>query len=292
VPKNLPVYSLDAFKKSLDRNELYCNSLNPHVKEHKFTNLPHKHDFYLIVIITKGKGWHEIDFVRYNVSSGSVFMMRPGQMHYWKLSDNIQGYVFFHTKDFYDQGYTLTGIEDYAFFKSFRSHPSIKVSSQKLQKLSLWMNEILIEYKKPNKFAYEKIHALINLVYIDLSEYYIKIEKNQKQTYLSKLTEFERLIEKHYRETKLVSEYALKLNISEKHLNRITRTCLNKTATQLIADRIILEAKRLLIQAKINVSHVAYDLGFTDISYFIRMFKKQTGETPLKFLKNQINKNY
>ena len=74
------------------------------------------------------------------------------------------------------------------------------------------------------------------------------------------------------------------MNLSEKHLNRISKECLNKTTSALIAERITLEAKRLLIHSKYTVTEVASELGYDDTSYFSRFFKKNCGETPIQFL--------
>ena len=74
------------------------------------------------------------------------------------------------------------------------------------------------------------------------------------------------------------------MNLSEKHLNRMSKECLNKTTTELIAERIVLEAKRLLIHSKQTISEIANELGYEDNSYFSRFFKKHTEQTPAQFL--------
>jgi len=76
------------------------------------------------------------------------------------------------------------------------------------------------------------------------------------------------------------------MHVSEKHLNRICKTCLDKTLSQLIIDRIVLEAKRRLAFAKSSVSQIADELGYSNNSYFIRLFKKKTGKTPVEFMQN------
>lgn len=287
MPKKIPVYSIEAFRKSIFGNSFYCSAFNTHVQDHSFTALPHKHDFYLTVIITQGKGWHEIDFVRFPVKRGTVFLMKPGQMHYWKFSPDINGYVFFHTRNFYNQVNTSTPIDELSFFSSTQAKPCLTVSQKRLQQLCLHTKEILAEFKLPSKLATEKINTLVKLVYLELLQDYDSVEQVQSKSYLSKLSEFEKLIDKEFRSNKSAGAYADKLGLSLKHLNRISKSCLNKTATQLITDRVVLEAKRLLLQSAANISETAAALGYDNLSYFIRLFKKHSGCTPLAFIKQQ-----
>lgn len=74
------------------------------------------------------------------------------------------------------------------------------------------------------------------------------------------------------------------MNISDKHLNRMTKETLNKTISELIFERIILEAKRMILFSKYSVSEISIELGYIDTSYFSRLFKNKTGQTPLEFL--------
>jgi AraC-like DNA-binding protein len=245
---------------------------------------PHKHDFYLIVLFTKGSGTHEIDFKTYDIKPGTVFMMTPGQMHNWKLSKDIDGYVFFHTKDFYDRGCTSASVLDYPFFNSIHNQPLIRLKKKAFEKLTILFKEITEEYNNTDILKFEKLHALISLVYIELSRHYLPTTKIESETYLLKLRKLEEFIGKHFKSKKYPHEYADLMNLSEKHLNRISKECLNKTTTDLIAERIVLEAKRLLIHSKYTVTEVATELGYDDNSYFSRFFKKNSGETPLEFL--------
>ena len=98
------------------------------------------------------------------------------------------------------------------------------------------------------------------------------------------MRQFEELVEENFKEMKFAKDYASKLNISEKHLNRIVKNCLNKTSSSLIQERVILEAKRMLMHSELNVTEISVALGFNESSYFIRFFKKKTGVTPMGFL--------
>jgi AraC-like DNA-binding protein len=94
---------------------------------------------------------------------------------------------------------------------------------------------------------------------------------------------FEELIEKNYKKEQSPSAYADMMNITTKHLNRICRTSLNKTATEVITERSILEAKRMLAQSSSTVMQISDELGYDDNSYFSRLFKKHVGQTPTEF---------
>jgi AraC-like DNA-binding protein len=285
MPKQLPVYAIKEFHGHDDSLEFYANHLKPHVATHAFTNLPHKHDFYLVILVTHGSGTHEIDFVNYKVAPGALFIMRPGQMHYWKLSKDIEGYVFFHSKTFFEEGLTGMKLQDYPFYRSFQTVPFIKAVSYQLPELKKLMLEIIDEYKSDEQLKHQRLQSLVNLVYINISRHYKSSKQEKNPTYLLKALEFETLIEKNFKELKSARDYASLLNITEKHLNRITRTCFNKTSTQLIAERIVLEAKRLLIHTGMQSTQIAYALGYNDKSYFVRFFKKNAGETPMEFLR-------
>jgi AraC family transcriptional activator of pobA len=109
-------------------------------------------------------------------------------------------------------------------------------------------------------------------------------DPNQKRVY-----EFLMLLERNYLQIRNTDFYAGKLGISSKRLNQILKDKLDKTGMQLIHDRIVLEAKRLIIHSESTIKAIAYELGFSDRPYFSRFFKKQTGQTPDEFQKQAQN---
>jgi AraC family transcriptional activator of pobA len=280
----LQIYKIQHFEHANHESDFYANDFVSHITHHHFATTPHKHDFYLTVLFTKGTGTHEIDFNTYDIRPGSVFMMLPGQMHNWKTSKNTDGYVFFHTKDFYDTGFTKTGVNDFPFFQSLQNPPLVELDTSGIKKLAPLFKELVVEHTQQQDLKTEKIHTLINLIYIELSRLYSDNIKIPNESYLSKIRMLENFIDKNFKTKKYPHEYAELMNLSEKHLNRMSKSCLNKTTTDLIADRIILEAKRLLTHSTQTISEVAGELGYDDNSYFSRFFKKHAGETPVQFL--------
>lgn len=290
MKEEFPIYSIKNFETSSISDVFYANQLNPHVKTHHFTEFPHKHDFYLTVLITHGSGKHEIDFESYDVVPGKLFMLKPGQMHYWKFSDDIDGFVFFHNATFFDEGYLSTSIKDFEFFASLQNPPVVHLENSALESVERLMKELVDEYTTEQAYKHTKIRALINLIYIEIGRNYLPIYHVNSQTYLAKVRLFEELIELNFKTMKFAKDYASQLNVSEKHLNRIVKNCLNKTSTALIQERILLETKRMLMHSKLNVSEISLELGFSESSYLIRFFKQKTGLTPLGFVKQYANK--
>ena len=110
------------FKNKEPENSFYANTITNHLLlHHSRIERPHKHNFYAVFLFTKGTGIHEIDFNKYEVKPGSVFFLYPGQTHSWELSDDIDGYIFFHTEDFYEMAYAANSIKDFPFFESHRT---------------------------------------------------------------------------------------------------------------------------------------------------------------------------
>ncbi len=284
MKKQLPVYSIKQFKHFDEEVRFYANQFIPHVKEHHFTEKPHKHDFYLMLLFTKGHGTHHVDFNKYQIKPGTVFMMSPGQVHSWELSEDVDGYVFFHSKSFYDEGYTNEKITNYPFFNSILNQPLVLVKKPNLASIEELFKEILQEYKQDKQLKFSKLHALVNILYVELARIYNTGNEVENEKYLSAVRKFEALVDTNYREMKFPAEYASLMNITERHLNRITKTCLNKTPTEMISDRIILEAKRMLVHSKYTIAEVAGYLGYFDSSYFSKLFKKKTKLTPKQFL--------
>src|SRR5688572_5483594 len=124
--KKTGVLKIGQFHSNENPEEFYANTLGVHLRtRHKDISVPHRHDFYLTVLFTKGTGTHEIDFTSYAVKPGALFFLNPGQTHHWELSDDTDGYIFFHTQSFYDLQYSHSRVADFPFYYSMHSIPHL-----------------------------------------------------------------------------------------------------------------------------------------------------------------------
>lgn len=285
----IPILHIEQFEKEITSADVYSNSLGTHLETNKkIIHTPHKHDFYLCVLFTKGTGTHEIDFDSYPVGPGSVFFLKPGQTHSWKFDEEPEGYIFFHTQDFYELYISNNKLSQFPFYFSHTHLPHITIEAKELQKIAICFQEINTEYHTELPYKRQKIAHLINIVYIDLARYYSTIENTRvisSISYLQVLEKLEKLIETHFRDEKSASFYADQLHISAKHLNRITKSTIDKTTTEVILERVMLEAKRLIVHTDVSLSVIAERLGYDDYAYFSKLFKSKSNVTAFDFRK-------
>lgn len=289
----IPVLKIDQFQESKTLNGLYVNSFSNHIQLNKnLINKPHSHNFYLCVIFTEGTGTHEIDFNSFSINSGKVFFLKPGQTHFWKFKTKPKGYIFFHSQEFYEMKFLDHKLNSFPFFYSYQNPPLLELSLIKLNELNLKFKEIHEESLQCNIFRELKITNIINSIYIELTRAYtadVNLEKLVSPNYSKTLENLETLINDHFYTEKLPKFYANKLNITTKHLNRVVKKTINKTTSQLISERIILEAKRLIVHSDNTLADIANTLEFSDYAYFSKFFKSKIGITPIGFKKKYFD---
>lgn len=290
---SISVLHINLFQSEKNAPDFYFNTLKNHlISSHKHIEKPHRHDFYVTVIFTKGTGIHEIDFQKYDVSEGSLFFLSPGQVHSWELSPDTDGYIFFFSQPYYEMHYVNQKLKNFPFFNSPSFSRKLQLESDELVNMIRLFEAIQNEHQSQNVMKQSFILSLISQIYIYSVREFSKDDEKTSTTsvaYFKHYQDFENLLEESFTSQKSISYYASQLNISAKHLNRITQTVMQKTASEIITERVILEAKRMLIYLDEGLVEIAFRLGYEEYSYFARMFRKNSGITPSQFIKNHKN---
>ena len=147
----IPVLNISQFKESTPLNDVYINSFSNHIQLNKnLINNPHSHNFYLCVLFTEGTGTHEIDFNSYSINPGKVFFLKPGQTHFWKFETQPEGFIIFHSQEFYELKFLEHKLNSFPFFYSYQNPPVLELEPKQLYELNLKFQEAYIEYLKAN----------------------------------------------------------------------------------------------------------------------------------------------
>lgn len=243
----------------------------------------HRHDFFYMLALKKAAGNHEIDFAPYQVCDNSVFFMRPGQVHQLSLKAVSTGYLMAFKTDFYHPHEKASN----QLVRKASNMNSYYPDANSFKKLLSILTDIFQEYTDKQESYQEVIKANLDILFIELARQQRKsLSKNVIPYTQERLEEFLGLLETHISDHKQVSQYAGMLNLTPYQLNAITKATLGKTCSELINEHIILESKRYLLATSNQVNQIADHLGYEDVSYFIRFFKKQTGYTPETFRHN------
>jgi AraC-like DNA-binding protein len=210
------------------------------------------------------------------------------QIHSWELSEDIDGYIFFCSQDFYEMHYVNQKLRSFPFFGSVNFPRKLQLTATELREIITFLctGKRISASKRDERWFY----SFTNVTdFIQATRAFSKeLGKENSEvniSYFKHYQQFENLIEEHFAKEKSVAFYASLLEISSKHLNRITRTVVQKTATDVITERIILEAKRMLMYLDESLTEIAFRLGFEEYSYFVRVFRKTSGMTPTQFIK-------
>lgn len=284
--KITPVLQIGQFDEFTSGHDVYVNRFSEHVRKHHAHILrPHKHAFYLTVMFTSGSGFHEIDFVRYSIEPGAVFLLRPGQTHHWEFTDDTEGWVFFHSDSFWNFHVPDWSLQELPFFRSQRHTSAFLMKNLALDELNHCFSQLWKEYQTDLPYRYRKIALLIQTSYIELARNVPTVGEVLKSAgeYQTRFQLLEQLIETHYLTEKSPGFYATQLSVSERHLQRIVKQFTGKSTLQIITERIILEAKRLLGAGQLRPGEIAQLLGYEEYSYFSRQFRQYCGMSPREF---------
>ncbi len=283
--KKIPVRQINIKNEPVNIGQFKIRAVTEILKGKDLAHDLHRHDFFFVLALQNGKGNHEIDFTDYEVQNNSIFILRPGQVHQLNLKADSTGFLaefdtaFYHPKDkLANQRLIRAGNKNFCAFEAGR-----------FKKLHNVLAYMFNEYTAKQEGYIDVIKANLDIFFIE----YIRQSENRTEmskkgaTYTQeRFDEFMELTSTHITTHKQVSQYADMLSLSNYQLNAITKASVGKPTSELINEQIVLEAKRYLLATPNQVKDIADHLGYEDISYFIRFFKKHTGYSPEAFRKN------
>ncbi len=246
---------------------------------------PHRHDFYHVIWVETGSGHHVIDSVRHAVRPQSLFFMAPGQIHDLELSDDTTGFTINFSAEFFAlQLQNKNLLTEIPVYDGDNRIQALYLDPAQADGIRALFHQIGSEYEEEHYGAQDVIRSLLYILLVKASRLAAPggvADASRRSLLLAR--RFKALLEEEFARVQDAAEYAARLRVTERALTEATRRALGATAAQLIRDRVMLEAMRLLAHAELSVAAIGEQLGFDDPAYFSRCFKKHSGRTPLEF---------
>lgn len=271
-----------------DKKKVIVSRFGMFVKKFKKTTFPRRHDFYHMVLFTEGSGRFSIDYQTYSIKPFQFYFMTPGQIHDWHFEGEMDGYVINFPIQFF-QAFLLKAdyLDQFFFFNGNVQDCIIEIPEELRWTVIELIEKAISEIEKNNKFKDDTVRVLLLQLFMEISNLDNRDKNTSGESNKKALRQnFEKLIDENYLRLRLPRQYAELLHITPNHLNKLCNELIGVSAGDMIRNRIILEAKRLLTNLKLTVTEIAYKLNFEDSSYFCKLFKKQTGMTPNAFRKH------
>ncbi len=284
--EQLPVYSLHNFSSPERKSQQFQVEVFD-ANRHFAVKYPHRHDFFEVLYLQRGSGFHVIDGNKYEIKPPCVFFMSPGQAHKLELSHDIEGYIFIFTADFYllNRRNQNSLIEFPFFYTIHQDNPPLQLNSDSdVSFLETLFRQSIAEAKPEGNYRMEMLRSLLDLILTTCASRYQENEHlNQKGKGLIMVKQFLHLLEENHTRNLAIAEYAEMIGVTANHLTQTVKLLTGKTSSQLIKAKQLLEIKRLLAHTNLTASEIATQLTFEDQSYFTRFFRRETGITPLQF---------
>jgi len=231
----------------------------------------HRHDYFEIFLIERGKGTIKTANRNAVLEQGDICVLPPGTVHSWSIWSDLHGYLLRVSKGCTER---IAGL-------ILPVEPTITTASvEQMQRLSILAQWIQAAESDSTNYGKVIIQTRLRLFALELMVMTGGV-RHESCTNVSRLLydRFLTLVESNFRAHLTVPEYASRLRIGKERLSKITREIADKTPGSIIKERVIAEAVNLVANSETRLGTIAEDLGFPSFAYFSRTFKQATGKS-------------
>ncbi|WP_431025100.1 helix-turn-helix domain-containing protein [Halomonas sp. H5] len=263
---------------------LHCELIRERSGPHDWHIPPHRHaDLMHLLYIRRGAGELHLEGVGHPIAAPSVLVVPAMVIHGFDFERDTDGYAITLSRPLIGELSERLGAQEQAFFQPAHFPLADQPEAAAIDGL---VTQLHAEYRYPAAGREPMLHAMIQalavLVARRAERRHIHQRPHRDKGY-THLVRYQGLVEQHYREQPSVASLADRLGITGTYLNTLCQRLAGVSAQQLLHERVMLEAKRLLTYTRMTVSQVADALGFSEPAYFTRFFKRHTGLSPRAF---------
>lgn len=278
-----------SFLRDIKVHGIYLSSFERLLTLYPILKTDHTHDFYSLLFFKSGEGTIKINNNSFSVRPNTACLISPCQIHSFEGASNMEGTIIFFHQDFY--------VEEFSFLRLLNlfscttkltggiCNPCLDLAEKDFNRVGSIVNSIDSEYENftPSNNSATIIRSLLNIMLLRLTEWNNSRSEIIIDSDTVLINELSRLVDTYYIKEHNVGFYTAAFNISEKHLNDLCQRHFNSGLKKILKERLMQEARKLLLSSELSVSEISYKLNFEDNSYFSKVFKQETRLTPKKF---------
>jgi len=244
--------------------------------------------YYDITFIHEGSGQFSLDEHSFPIEANRLYFTAPGQIREWKVLEIPRGLTVIFEEEFLCSFFSdPMFVKKLSFFRNRQALPQLSLNAEQGE----YLTHILLQIEQEiadNKETH-LLRALLYQVLAWLNNVYRSQNSLEEKSQNPKVARFFQLVDQHCFSEHTVLFYASELCITSGYLNDLVKKETGMSAKQYIINRLMAESKKMLQQGELSVSEIAWKQGFGDSSYFIRLFRNETGIPPLAFRKQQLS---
>lgn len=240
---------------------------------------PHRRNFFTVIFFeSQQDGQLKIDANKHSGLHNAILFQSHEHIFSFVRGKNMKGYILLFKQSFL-LPIVSDVISDFTFFSSLKNN--LYHLNAKENKEFIHLIQTIIAEQKNKSVSKYLLLAFLQKCSV-LQQQYQNEEKVIPKSF-QLVRQFQQQINNHFLEKKSVDFYARVLHITPSHLNETIKTQTGKTAKQHISERILLEAKKLLLYSDMDIASISHYLDFSEPSHFGKFFKKETSQTPVQF---------
>ncbi len=256
---------------------VHCETISERSELHNWELRPHRHArLHQVLLLRAGGGTARIEGQNLPLNPPVLLNMPRGFVHGFRFQQGTEGWVITLSADLMDQA-----LRDREGLRAVLAAPCAVPLPPEIEMLA---RRILTEYHNRD-FARAQILRSQAGSLLGLTARAIHTQQAPPDPHADTplLRRFEALVEQHFRQRLPVADYAARLAVSPTHLNRVVRQATGRPASALIGERVLREARRMLIYTSLTAAEIGYELGFSDPAHFSRVFARGIGMPPRAF---------
>jgi AraC-like DNA-binding protein len=278
-----------SFLKDIKVHGIYFNNFKKFLSLYCFIRKEHAHDFYSVILFTEGTGSIRISNELFAIKPQTICLIAPLQMHSFEGIEDAGGTIFFFHQDFYVEEFSVIRLLNLFSYTSPTAsnlfNPCLALSDAEYEPVLSITESVKREYEAytPSNSSAVIIRSHLNILLLKLTEFYESKSGKSNSNDSIIIHSLSHLIDSYFIQEQKLGFYTSAFNISESQLNDICNRHFNCSMKKILQNRLMQEARKLLLSSELSVSEIAFKLNFEDNSYFNKVFKSKTGLTPKKF---------